>query len=57
MKEVDENLEERKVQVAKGTLYTELNTILRRISRRFSGEPTSKERDRIAEIKRLLKEL
>lgn len=39
-----------------GLLYTELNTIFRRIRRRTLGEPTTKERERILELQELIRE-
>ena len=43
--------EEYKVEFHLGGLWSEVNTILRRISRRRSGEPTARERTRLAELK------
>ena len=51
-----DNLEERKARVAVGALYSELNTILGRIRRRKSGEPTTAERARIVELQRQIAE-
>lgn len=54
------SLEEKKLAVDLGALYTELNTILARISRRPSGEPKAAELARIevirAELRKIRKE-
>lgn len=40
-----------------GLLGTELNTILKRVSRRHSGEPTARELARIQELQAKIREL
>lgn len=40
-----------------GAAYTEMNTILRRIRRRASGEPTAAERERLAQLKATIRDL
>lgn len=40
-----------------GVRYTEMNTILARIRRRRSGEPTPKERARLVELKAEIKQI
>lgn len=44
--------EERRVQVALGDRYRELNRIMARIRRRISGQPKEREQTRILELRR-----
>lgn len=49
--------EEKQTAFELGGLFTEMNTILARIRRRASGEPTGAERERLAELKAQIAEL
>ena len=48
-------VEENKRAASLGALWTEMNTILRRIRRRSSGEPSPRELVRINELKAQMK--
>lgn len=54
---INDEVEEMKSRIQLGSLRTELQSIVRRISTRRIAEPTKRERDRIVAIKAEIKAL